>query len=103
MFQAPGSILRRYGLQGWGVALDHTTYEASGFGSLPALEKAMKIRFGYFAGCEARYCPGFYLRYLNDPKVMALAAKYRQMWLFPSSKGDDRRRFLSPAWSPDAT
>ena len=85
-----------------GFALDHGTYEASRFGGMNALKKAMDVRYSYYA-CRALYCPGFYLRYLNNPKVMALAAKYNQMWLFPSSKGDDRRNFLSAKWAPDKT
>lgn len=103
MFQAPGSILHRNGehntlLVNHGVALDHTTYEASRYGK--DLKKAMELRANYYHG-RARYCPGFYLRYLNDPKVMALAAKYGQCWLFPSSKGDDRRWFMGEGWNPN--
>lgn len=102
-FKAPASILRRYGLSEWGVALDHTTYQASRFGSVKDLKKAMHLRNSYSLHHNTLYCPGFYLRYLKDRKVMAAAAGYGRCWLFPSPKGDDRRNLFTPDWSPDAT
>ena len=103
MFQAPGSILQRNHVVlpvRDGVALDHSTYEASRFGK--GLKKAMELRFNYYAG-RARYCPGFYLKYLKDRKAMSAAAKYGRCWFFGSPKGDDRRRFMTPEWAPDKT
>ncbi len=107
MFQAPGSILSQASdppcpMSG-PTALDHTTYEASRFGSVKGLKKAMDVRRDYYIQRTTQYCPGFFLRYLNDSKVMAAAAEYGCCWFYGSSKGDDRRNLFSPKWDPDKT
>jgi len=102
MFQAPDTLLTRHGQAkaagGLAYALDHSTYEASRFGS--GLKAAMKVRDDYYRLRGVRYVPGYYLRYLTDRKVMAAAAKYEQCWLFPHPKTDDRRRLFTPEWKP---
>lgn len=101
MFTAPQSILLKYHGIGFPTALDHSTYDAGRFGG--DLKKEMALRDDYFMSRWSTYCPGFYLRYINDRKVMALAAKYEQCWFYPSSKGDDRKNFMTSDWNPDAT
>ncbi len=99
--QAPGSIIKHYGYScdaGPVRALDHSTYEASIFGA--GLKRAMWVRKDYYQWPSA-YVPGFYLRYLNDRNVMALAATYGRSWFFPHPKTDDRRNFMTPEWAPD--
>jgi hypothetical protein len=101
-FQAPTSILRRHPRAGAMIeqsnALDHSTYNANRFGR--GLHQVMDLRHHYYQGLGVEYCPGFYLRYLNDQRVMALAEQYGQCWFYPSSRGDDRKRFMTPEWSP---
>lgn len=100
-FQAPGSILNqtRHSYDSpWPIALDHSTYEAGRFNG--DLKAAMVVRCSYYLSRFSDYCPGFYLKYIQNRPTMAAAAKYGSCWFFPSSKGDDRSKFMTPDWSP---
>ena len=80
------------------TALCHDTYEASRFGAGLAgvLERNVKI-FG------PGYCPGFYLTYLQDGRVMHLASRYGRCWFYARTAynhKDDLPNFGTPKWRP---